>query len=141
MALNVSKIREKDLPVNVYAGSCASLELSIQWAALAASPVKVHVSGVNLLAGPLDPHQVTPAAARQRLQETVRQRLDAGDRAHMALLAHQASKASPADDEEEGKDPGWAASLVMKIVDNIQVTVESVHVRYEQAASCSVPCA
>lgn len=28
-------------------------------------------------------------------------------------------------------DPGWAASLLLKIVDNIQVTVESLHFRYE----------
>lgn len=123
VALNVSKIKEKDLPVCVYAGSCASLELSIPWTALATQPVKVLVRGVYLLAGPLDPTQVTPRAARQRASDATRAKLDAGDRGHLALLATQAFKASGAlaDDEEEAKDPGWAASLVMKIVDNIQV--------------------
>jgi vacuolar protein sorting-associated protein 13A/C len=124
VALNVSKIKEKDLPVCVYAGSCASLELTIPWTALATQPVKVLVRGVNLLAGPLDPKQVTPAAARQRARDAARAKLDAGDRAHLALLAAQTLKAAGGEalaDDDEAKDPGWAASLVMKIVDNIQV--------------------
>jgi len=124
VALNVSKIKEKDLPVSIYAGSCASLELSIPWTALATQPVKVLVSGVNLLAGPLDPSQITANAARQRASDATRVKLDAGDRVHQALLATKALKVSGEEavpSDEDTKDPGWAASLVMKIVDNIQV--------------------
>ena len=59
VALNVNKIREKELPVNVYSGSIRTLELAIPWTALAEKPVKVRVIGVNLLVGPLTPGQLT----------------------------------------------------------------------------------
>jgi len=42
VALNVKKIQEKDLPVNVYAGSINTLELYIPWSALATQAVKVN---------------------------------------------------------------------------------------------------
>ena len=69
VALNVDKIREKELPVNVYSGSVRTLELAIPWAALASEPVKVKVIGVNLLVGPLTSEQMTVASARQRFVE------------------------------------------------------------------------
>ena len=36
---------------------------------------------------------------------------------------------------------GFVQRLVQTIIHNLHITLSDVHVRYEQAASCSVPCA
>jgi vacuolar protein sorting-associated protein 13A/C len=128
VALNVNAFKDKDMPVNIYSGSVESLELSIPWASLATQPVKVKISGVYLLVGPYDKDQLNQKSCQQRIKDSLVATLDNADNEQMAGL----KKEEEEEDAEAAKDPGWAASLIMKIVDNIQITVESLHMRYEQ---------
>jgi hypothetical protein len=43
--------------------------------------------------------------------------------------------AGPGEEQVASADPGWAASLSMKVMDNLQFFIEKVHIRFEDVRS------
>jgi len=133
VALNIDALKEKDLPINIYSGSIESLELFIPWSSLASEPVKVKINGVYLLAGPYNKKQLNQLSCQERLYDKKKSILNKNDIEHLAgLIKNDNDKNTNEQEKNTEKDKGWAASLIMKIVDNIQITIESLHIRYEQ---------
>ncbi|GJN91455.1 hypothetical protein Rhopal_004478-T1 [Rhodotorula paludigena] len=116
------------LPVDVVEGYLGDLTLSIPWSNLGGKPVRVLVDNVYLLAVPTDTSKATPEEDAARAQAAKLEKLENAE-----LLSTQPAPGLSA--EEEQKNQSFTTSLVNKIVDNLQIEVRNIHVRYEDKLS------
>lgn len=115
------------LPLDVKFGHLGQLTLQIPWSNLKSKPVKVFIEDVYLLASPMiideydedEEHQRSMALKKRKLED---------------LEIMNKSKPDPSSDltdEDAAKNLTFTENLVTKIVDNLQVTIKNIHVRYE----------
>ncbi|GAA5898641.1 hypothetical protein JCM6882_000886 [Rhodosporidiobolus microsporus] len=116
------------LPVDVVEGYLGELTLSIPWSNLAGKPVRVLVENVYLLAVPTDSSKATPEEDAARAQAAKLEKLENAE-----LLTTSPTSGMSA--EEEQKNQSFTASLVTKIVDNLQIEIRNIHIRYEDKLS------
>ncbi|CAI4219735.1 unnamed protein product [Parascedosporium putredinis] len=116
------------LPVNVVEGHLGELTLVIPWSNLRGAPVKVFVEDVFLLASPKEEAEYDEEEEERRRQRIKMEKLESAE-----LLKERSREGLSA--EEEKKNQSFTQSLVTKIVDNVQVTVKNIHVRYEDSIS------
>ncbi|EAQ90313.1 hypothetical protein CHGG_02248 [Chaetomium globosum CBS 148.51] len=116
------------LPINVVEGHLGALTLVIPWSNLRGAPVKVFIEDVFLLASPKEEAEYNEEEEDRRKQRIKMEKLDSAE-----LLKERSQEGlSP---EEQKRTQSFTESLVTKIVDNLQVTVKNIHVRYEDAIS------
>ena len=107
-----------NLPLELVASYVGSLTLDIPFQSLKTKPIVVELSQVYATLAPSA--DIDPKIMR-------RSNLEAHDRAW-------AEAKEEADDDKEDSQ-GMAAKYLQKIMDNIQITIQDVHVRYEDAVS------
>ncbi|KAI6133067.1 vacuolar protein sorting-associated protein 13 [Pisolithus croceorrhizus] len=115
------------LPVDVLEGYLGTFTLSLHWMNLGNRPVEILIEDVYLLVVPSSQNDIDPEEEEERLQAAKQERL------RNAELLHVKSQtdAIPADKSSQSL---WD-SLTAKIVNNLQVTVKNIHVRYEDKMS------
>jgi Vacuolar sorting-associated protein 13, N-terminal/Vacuolar-sorting-associated 13 protein C-terminal/N-terminal region of Chorein or VPS13/SHR-binding domain of vacuolar-sorting associated protein 13/UBA/TS-N domain len=133
-AESVALIGEKfglDIPVTAVAGYIGLLRITVPWKTLASTPVTVHIERMTVVARPVTGDQSGASELANRERRLARARLDTDDAVREAAWAVRTGAPTA------NKDPpsGWAARLVSRIVDNIQIEIEDVVVRYEDALS------
>ena len=116
------------LPINVVEGHVGLLTLSIPWSNLKGKPVKVFIEDVYLLAAPKED------AAYDEEEEAKRQQALKMERLESAELLKEGSGAGLSKEEQQ-KNQSFTDSLVTKIVNNLQISVKRIHVRYEDTLS------
>ncbi|KAK7755824.1 Vacuolar protein sorting-associated protein 13 [Diatrype stigma] len=116
------------LPINVMEGHLGELTIVIPWSNLRGAPVKVLIENVFLLASPKEEAAYDPDEEERRKQRIKMEKLDSAE-----LIKERSQEGlSP---EEQKKSQSFTESLVTKIVDNLQVEVKNIHVRYEDSIS------
>ena len=135
----------RNFDLSILHGEIKTLEVTIPWTALLNSPVKVLIDGVNLQLGPLNVAALDKEETKKRVISAKMQKLKMVDR-----LIDYPSGASGSDVEKEeiansndGPDkarkpaPHARATYVQqwtsKIIDNIEITLKNVHIRYEDS--------
>ncbi|SCV68005.1 BQ2448_126 [Microbotryum intermedium] len=116
------------LPVDVVEGYLGDLTLSIPWSNLSGKPVRVLVENVYVLAVPTDSAKATPEEDAARAQAAKLEKLENAE-----LMTAQPTTGLSA--EEEQKNSSFTTSLVNKIVDNLQLEIRNIHIRYEDKLS------
>ncbi|ORY14625.1 hypothetical protein BCR34DRAFT_479092 [Clohesyomyces aquaticus] len=116
------------LPLNVVEGHLGSLTLSIPWSNLRGKPLKVNIEDVFLLAAPKEDADYDADEEDRRAHAVKMEKLDSAE-----LLKERNTEGMSA--EEQQKNQSFTASLVTAIVDNVQVTVKNIHIRYEDSIS------
>ncbi|KAG9251666.1 uncharacterized protein F5Z01DRAFT_260241 [Emericellopsis atlantica] len=116
------------LPVNVIEGHVGELTLVIPWSNLGGAPVKVFVEDVFLLASPKEEAEYDEDEEERRRQRIKMEKLDSAE-----LLKERNQEGLS--QEEVKKNQSFTQSLVTKIVDNLQVSVKNIHIRYEDSIS------
>ena len=116
------------LPINVVEGHLGHLTLIIPWSNLRGAPVKVFIEDVYLLASPKEEAEYNEEEENRRKQRIKMEKLDSAE-----LLKERNQEGLS--QEEEKRTQSFTQSLVTKIVDNLQVTVKNIHVRYEDSIS------
>lgn len=114
------------LPINVVEGRLGSLTLSIPWSNLRGKPVRVSIEDVFLLAAPKMEDNYDAAEEEKRAVAVKLEKLESAE-----LLKERNSEGLSK--EEQQKQQSFTSSLVTAIVDNLQVSIKNVHVRYEDA--------
>ncbi|KAI0669883.1 vacuolar protein sorting-associated protein 13 [Trametes maxima] len=132
--ITLSKLRLKKgaldkfrLPVDVIDGHLGKLSISLHWMNLGNQPVEVLVEDVYLLVVPSSESTYDPEEEEKRAQEAKFERLE------NAELLHVRSRSDVSQDTAQSQ--GLLASLVTKIINNLQITVRNIHVRYEDKMS------
>ncbi|KAK4052926.1 Vacuolar protein sorting-associated protein 13 [Microbotryomycetes sp. JL221] len=112
------------LPVDVVEGYLGDLTLSN----LGGKPVRVLIENVYLLATPTDSTKTTPEEDAARAQAAKLEKLENAE-----LMT--TTPTSGMSLEEEKKNQSFTTSLVNKIVDNLQLEIRNIHIRYEDKLS------
>ncbi|KAL2709555.1 Vacuolar protein sorting-associated protein [Kluyveromyces marxianus] len=123
-----------DLPVDVKFGHLGELTLLIPWSSLKNKPVKIIIEDVYMLC--------TPRTAESYcFQDQVERELKVKLQRLAELELSNSSK--PDMNPESNRNESFTQSLLTKIIDNLQVTVRNIHLRYEDANSIfsEKPCA
>ncbi|KAH6640079.1 hypothetical protein BKA67DRAFT_665445 [Truncatella angustata] len=128
LELRKEALDQLKLPINVVEGHLGELTLVIPWSNLRGSPVKVFIEDVFLLASPKEEAAYDEDEEERRKQRLKMEKLDSAE------LLKERSQAGLSQ-EEQKKSQSFTESLVTKIVDNLQVTVKNIHVRYEDSIS------
>ncbi|KAF9185293.1 hypothetical protein BGZ51_009186 [Haplosporangium sp. Z 767] len=116
-----------NLPVDVTEGYLGELTLSIPWSNLKNKPVKVYINNVYLLCVPKGESEYDPEEEAARAQALKEDRL-----ANAELLS---TKPTSGMDDEEKKNATFLNQLITKVVDNLQVSINNIHLRYEDKMS------
>ncbi|OBT96470.1 hypothetical protein VE01_05675 [Pseudogymnoascus verrucosus] len=116
------------LPINVVEGHLGALTLTIPWSNLRGQPVKVFIEDVYLLAAPKEDAEYDEEEEERRRQAVKIEKLDSAD-----ILKERNDEGLS--QEEQKKSQSFTESLVSAIVNNLQITVKNIHVRYEDSIS------
>ncbi|KAI1802701.1 vacuolar protein sorting-associated protein 13 [Daldinia bambusicola] len=128
LELRKEALDQLKLPINVMEGHLGELTLVIPWSNLRGAPVKVLIEDVFLLASPKEEAAYDEEEEERRRQRLKMEKLDSAE-----LLKERSQEGLS--QEEQKKSQSFTESLVTKIVDNLQVTVKNIHVRYEDSIS------
>ncbi|KAL9586008.1 MAG: hypothetical protein Q9203_004021 [Teloschistes exilis] len=116
------------LPVNVVEGHLGSLTMSIPWTNLRGKPVKVNIEDVFLLAAPKEDAEFDEEEEAKRAHAVKMEKLENAE-----LLKQRNSEGLS--QEEQQKSQSFTESLTTAIVDNLQVSIKNIHIRYEDTIS------
>ena len=128
LQLRKEALDQLKLPINVVEGHLGELTIVIPWSNLRGAPVKVYIEDVFLLASPKEEAEYDPEEDDRRKQRIKMEKLDSAE-----LLKERSQEGLS--QEEQKKNQSFTQSLVTKIVDNLQVTVKNIHIRYEDSIS------
>ncbi|CAJ2510603.1 Uu.00g062280.m01.CDS01 [Anthostomella pinea] len=128
LELRKEALDQLKLPINVMEGHLGELTLVIPWSNLRGAPVKVFIEDVFLLASPKEEAAYDEDEEDRRKQRIKMEKLDSAE-----LIKERSQEGLS--QEEQKKSQSFTESLVTKIVDNLQVTVKNIHVRYEDSIS------
>ena len=120
LKLKTSALEDINLPVTITHGSLKHLNLKIPWTSLESKPVQVVLDGLLLQLGPFEIHKVDAAVLRKAV-------LDAK---HKALLKVEDAILQTAMINRK-EDANYMQKLAVKIIDNIEVSISNVHIRFE----------
>lgn len=127
LKLKKEALDKLNLPIEVFHGHLGRLELHIPWRNLKSEPVSVIVEELFLLAGPRAETTFDAELEEERAQRAKQERLDTAE----LFTTSMQSKELAEDIHQES----FVNSLVTKIVDNLQVTVKNIHIRFEDRTS------
>ena len=116
------------LPLNVVEGHLGQLTLQIPWSNLRGKPVQVKIEDIFLLAAPREDADYDAEEEERRAHDVKMEKLDSAE-----LLKERNTEGQSL--EEQQKSQSFTQSLVTAIVDNVQVTVKNIHIRYEDSIS------
>ena len=114
------------LPLNVVEGRIGELTLQIPWSNLRGQPVKVSIEDVFLLSAPKEEADYNFEDEEQRTQAVKLEKLESAE-----LLKERSSEGMT--QEEQQKNQSFTQTLVTAIVDNLQISIKNVHIRYEDS--------
>lgn len=115
------------LPVNVVHGHLGELTIQIPWSNLKNKPVKITIDNVFILAVARQQDKIDPEEEARRELDTKREKLEAAE------LMDQSNTEDRSDltQDEIKRNQSFSESLTTKIIDNLQITIKNIHVRYE----------
>lgn len=116
------------LPLNVIEGHIGSLVLSIPWSNLRGKPVRISIEDLFLLAAPKEDQEYNAEEEEKRAHAVKMEKLDSAE-----LLKERNTEGLSK--EEQQKNQSFTAALTTTIIDNVQISVKNVHIRYEDALS------
>ncbi|KAF1991838.1 vacuolar protein sorting-associated protein 13 [Aulographum hederae CBS 113979] len=116
------------LPLNVIEGHLGQLTMSIPWSNLRGKPVKINIEDVFLLAAPKEDAEINAEEEDRRAHALKMEKLDSAE-----MLKERNTEGMS--QEEQQKNQSFTASLTTAIVDNLQVTIKNIHIRYEDSIS------
>ncbi|KAL8763245.1 MAG: hypothetical protein Q9184_000885 [Pyrenodesmia sp. 2 TL-2023] len=114
------------LPVNVVEGYLGSLTMSIPWTNLRGKPVRVNIEDVFLLAAPKEDAAYDEEEEARREHSVKMEKLENAE-----LLKERNTEGLS--QEEQQRSQSFTESLTTAIVDNLQVSIKNIHIRYEDS--------
>ena len=136
---------EKESSAEALSGHLGTFTLSLHWLNLGNQPVEILIEDVYMLVIPSPQTNVDPEEEERRAQAAKAERLENAELLHLRGQAETQGRMllawrvlSLLDDlEESTQTQGLLESLTAKIINNVQVTVKNIHIRYED--NMSVP--
>ncbi|ODV77801.1 vacuolar sorting [Suhomyces tanzawaensis NRRL Y-17324] len=125
LQLKKESLDKFNLPLDVKFGHLGELTLQIPWSNLKSKPVRVIIEDVYLLASPLILEDFDLDEEKRRNLQLKKDKLDDLE----AIQSAKAQNKSLSNDLSSNET--FTESLVTKIVDNTQIIIKNIHIRYE----------
>ncbi|XP_037042887.1 vacuolar protein sorting-associated protein 13-like, partial [Bradysia coprophila] len=129
LQLKQSALKELDLPVQTIYGCLGKLVLKIPWKNLYSLPVVADVEDLYLLVAP---NAAVPYNAEK--QEKVDWEAKKGE-----LVKFDEAKKREQEKDKPQADKSFTEKLVAQIINNVQIHIKNVHIRYEDRTTSSIP--
>ena len=126
LELRKEALDQLHLPVNVVEGHLGQLTMSIPWTNLRGKPVRVSIEDVFLLAAPKEDADYNEEEEAERANAVKLEKLENAE-----LLKSRNTEGMS--QEEQQKSQSFTESVTTAIVDNLQVSVKNIHIRYEDS--------
>ena len=126
-------------------GSVKTLEIFIPWTALLNSPVRIKIDGVYLQLRPLNVSSLSKEERQDRVRSQKQEKIQFADKFLKFHHDHDDDDNSDSDSDydsdgekvdkahKKAKDKSWIESWTSKVVDNLEISLENVHARYEDS--------
>lgn len=128
LELRKEALDQLHLPLNVVEGHLGSLTMSIPWSNLRGKPVKISIEDVFILAAPREDADYNEEEETKREFTMKMEKLESAE-----LLKERNTEGMSK--EEQAKQQSFTTSMTTAIIDNLQVTIKNIHVRYEDSIS------
>lgn len=122
LSIKESAIESLGLPLKLVYGSIDKLSVKIPWSSLGSSPLKIQICGIHVLISPESPDTWSEQKEVNNVQIYKQALLD----------NYEAIQSS---EIPVNQDKGFMSKLVTKIIQNVQVSIESLYIRYEDFIS------
>jgi vacuolar protein sorting-associated protein 13A/C len=129
LKLKENALDDLNLPVKIVRGSLKSLVVKVPWTQLASKPVEIYLEGIYALVCPLDLHKVSAEDAKRLSRDSIQSQLKKID---VALLS---SLKIPEAALDTAKKASYVQQLVSHVIDNLEVNIKNIHLRYEDSFS------
>ena len=116
------------LPVNVVEGHLGQLTMSIPWTNLRGKPVRISIEDIFLLAAPKEDADYNEEEEAERERAVKMEKLESAELLKQRNVEGQSN-------EDQQKSQSFVESLTNAIVDNLQVSIKGIHIRYEDSIS------
>ncbi|KAJ1943392.1 Vacuolar protein sorting-associated protein 13, partial [Kickxella alabastrina] len=131
LRLKKDALDKLQLPVDIKEGWLGTLTISIPWSNLKGEPVRIHIDDVYVLATPQFQENFDPEREDEREYKRKMHKLENDD----ILRLQKMTGAKGGAEEDTKKQQSFTEQLVAKIVDNLQIVIKNIHVRYEDHIS------
>ncbi|KAH8926014.1 hypothetical protein BT69DRAFT_1239533 [Atractiella rhizophila] len=115
------------LPLDVVDGYAGELRISIPWLSLGSSPSQIRLTDLYLVASPSNQEEANVAEDEKR---AFQRKMDKLKNSELLLVDPNTGT-----QQDEQKSQSFVSALISKVVNNIQITIENVHIRYQDAVS------
>ena len=131
LKLKTNKLLKK-FNINILYASISSLEIIIPWTALLNSPVKILIDGVYIQVSPLKTDELDHETAKNHARMKKQEQLIKADK----LFDSNNNQFTNIDITDTNTDSGPSTQTLLqfwtsKIVDNIEIQIKNIHLRYE----------
>lgn len=127
LKLKSTALDKLNLPVKILRGSLKKLQLKIPWTNLESKPVSVIMDGMFLETGPVDLSEISTADAKRLVSKSRHKKMEKAEKAIMAIIHNKAYKRK--------KKASYIKQLTAKIMDNLEIAITNLHIRYEDQDS------
>jgi vacuolar protein sorting-associated protein 13A/C len=121
LRLKKDALDQLDLPIEIVRGYVGELRLEIPWANLKSKPVIITLDKIYVQALPIE-----VVDAERFIEKQLKDKLD---RLATSELLRASAARMPIKTEQQ--EESFTANLVNKIVDNLQMTIKDIHIRFE----------
>ncbi|ODV94409.1 hypothetical protein PACTADRAFT_18111 [Pachysolen tannophilus NRRL Y-2460] len=129
LRLKKESLDKFQLPLDVKFGHLGELTLQIPWSNLKAKPCKILIENVYLLASPILAENYDAEEEHRREMALKKEKLE-----DLEIINKSKPKIGTLTKEEEARNESFTESLITKIVDNLQITIKNIHIRYEDSS-------
>lgn len=122
-------------PIRVVSGSIGSINIQASFAHLKSKPVSIVLKNIYLLVKPnSSPNPSSPSASTNKVAQRIKQLALDSKRNKLlkeeeTLISHEKKKS--ASDKANKEDDSFVAKLATRIIDNIQLDIQDIHIRFE----------
>ncbi|CAG9327163.1 unnamed protein product [Blepharisma stoltei] len=122
LKLKSEAIKTLGLPFELKYGYIGKLHATIPWTSLTSSPLKIEISDVFILLTPRPSSDWNEDLEKEMVMSSKNKSIENFEVLNSSELS-------------VNSDPGFTEKLVTKILDNLQITINSVYIRYEDSSS------
>ncbi|KAJ5066281.1 vacuolar protein sorting-associated protein 13a-related [Anaeramoeba ignava] len=129
LILKPDALNRFNLPIYVKSGFLGTLHLEIPWKNLKSKPVIVNLDKIFLIAGQQEYKEYKKEKEETFFELAKQKKLEAYEIWKQNKEAEKLKKSKSK--KSESDDPGFTEKLIAKIIDNLQISISNVHVRFE----------
>ena len=120
-------IRKLRLPINIKAGFVRKLKLKIPMSALKSQPWEVVIQGLYVI---IEPNELGKINEEEEIEF---------ERVNKIKKLEKMEENWKEEQKQRSSDGSWTSKLLATILENLQVSIEQVHIRYEERNSANMP--